>query len=453
MNRNVQLAVAAFVVIAVAAFGITGVALLLTDDEPADDDVIVDLPDIENPQYDADRVTSDRTPGTADIEMSSVATEKTVVVHAGSGLTQRDIAPLVNALIANGHEIELVGPTFQDDFVEPVPVFESDAAAQQGQPDDFDEPGVEELSEVGEKLEDAHGFVSLGVDSYEDEEREAIAEFVEDDGHVVMGIDPDQEFSMGGGLSDTFSALGAFTEPGYVYNLEENDLNYQRIYATPAGDGELTAGVGEVVFDTATPVQTANPAEVLEPLDGSELSTTREETDKPVLVRDGGVALVGDTGFMTPENTQRADNDQLVSNIADFLVESDRVVEDDDDEDDEDNRIPDDDDEADDDDDEVVTVAVGPDGENVFDPAVIEIEPGTTVVFEWHSDGHNLVPVFQQPDDLEWEGVEEIQDEGYVHEHTFEEDGIHEYVSEPHEEEFMFGTIIVGEPELEDEPP
>ena len=446
MRQNVQLAIAAFVVIAVAAFGITGTALLLTDDEPADDDIVADLPDIDNPQYDADRVTSDRTPGTADIEMSSLATEKTVVVHVGTGLAQRDIAPLLNPLISNGHEIELVGPAFQDDFEEPIPVFENDPVTQPVPPNDFDEPGLEELSEVGEKLEDAHGFVSVGVDSYDDAEREAIAGFIEDDGHVLMAVDPGQEFSLGGGLSDTFSTLGAFTEPGYVYNLEENDLNYQRIFATPAGDGELTAGVDEVVFDTATPVQTANPDEMLEPLDGSELSTTREETNKPVLVRDGGVALVGDTGFMTPENTQRADNDQLVSNIADFLVESDRVVEDDEDEDDD--RVPDDDEETED---ELVTVAVGPDGENVFDPAVIEIEPGTTVVFEWHSDGHNLVPAFQQPDDLEWDGVEEIQEEGYVHEHTFEEEGIHEFVSEPHEDDFMFGTIVVGDPALEGE--
>ena len=46
----------------------------------------------------------------------------------------------------------------------------------------------------------------------------------------------------------------------------------------------------------------------------------------------------------------------------------------------------------------------GPDGEPVFEPQVLEIEPGTTVRFEWDSGGHNLA-VVGQPDEEEMIGV------------------------------------------------
>jgi len=107
--------------------------------------------------------------------------------------------------------------------------------------------------------------------------------------------------------------------------MVENDLNYQRVYAEPTGNSSLTAGVDRAMFETVTPVGTAAAGGgVLRPSEGSQLSTTRAATDAPVLARDGGVVVVGDSDFLVPENTQRVDNDVLVGNLADFLVENDR---------------------------------------------------------------------------------------------------------------------------------
>lgn len=89
-------------------------------------------------------------------------------------------------------------------------------------------------------------------------------------------------------------------------------------------------------------------------------------------------------------------------------------------------------------------VVVGPEGDFVFEPEELTISSGTTVTFVWDSDTHNIA-VESQPEDADWEGHEEIENEGFEHEHTFEVPGEYEYVCEPHEAQGMTGTIIVEE--------
>jgi plastocyanin len=90
------------------------------------------------------------------------------------------------------------------------------------------------------------------------------------------------------------------------------------------------------------------------------------------------------------------------------------------------------------------TVLVGPDAQNVFEPASLEIPAGTAVTFVWESSGHSLV-VDSQPDGASWAGVSETQSSGYEHSHTFEVPGAYEYHCGPHEAFGMEGTITVTE--------
>lgn len=96
-------------------------------------------------------------------------------------------------------------------------------------------------------------------------------------------------------------------------------------------------------------------------------------------------------------------------------------------------------------------VQVGPDDSITFDPAELSIESGKTVEFSWESGGHN-VTVTDQPDGSDWTGVPELQDAGYTHSHTFDIDGVYEYVCEPHVDSGMRGQIVVGDTEDEDGP-
>lgn len=285
------------------------------------------MPAVENPQYSDDGLVADGTPGDADVRMSADVEPQTIVIdpgvepgpdrprpvpfgilNFGPETSSRDVMPLVNTLVENGHEVRIYTPP-------------NEREGPSGPP----RPGSngEQLSPLGKELADADAFVTFRTD-YDDRALEDIATFADEDGRVLVAREPDDAFDQPGGAG-LDSTLGVVTGPGYVYNLAENDLNYQRIFAEPAGRSSVTEGVERAMFPTASPVDAANATDsALIPIDGSKLSTTRADTNAPVLVQQGNVVMVGDTDFLVPENTQRADNDVLVGNLADFLVTNHR---------------------------------------------------------------------------------------------------------------------------------
>ena len=92
---------------------------------------------------------------------------------------------------------------------------------------------------------------------------------------------------------------------------------------------------------------------------------------------------------------------------------------------------------------DVVEIDVGgADGENVFEPAEIRIDPGTTVIWNWESGSHDLYPD-DIPTRSDWEGVDERQEPDYEHMHTFVHSGTYEYVCTPHEDDGMVGAVHV----------
>ncbi|OTF03919.1 DUF4350 domain-containing protein [Halorubrum sp. SD612] len=317
MTRVAPLA-AAFVVTLAAVTGGAAVAGYVTADGAAP------APAIQNDHYQNPDLIANDTPGQATVEMDASAGSQTVLVDpgvepatarpvlpfsliglGGGGVADRDIRPLANALIENGHEVGVYVPD----------------PDQQRRPA---RPGAEETTQLGERLAEADAFVTFQTD-YEPDELDAIESFVESGGHVVLATEPDAAYSQPGAAS-LDATLDVTTESGYVYNMEENDLNYQRVYAEATGDASLTEGVDRAVFPSATPVGTpAGGADVLRPIEGSELSTTRAPTDAPLLVRNDEVVMIGDSDFLSPDNARRADNDALIGNLADFLVTNDRT--------------------------------------------------------------------------------------------------------------------------------
>lgn len=292
MSHPKRLATAFVATFAVIVVGAAVVGFVATDGTaPA--------PSMENEHFTDEELINDRTPGDADVSMSAVEPPKTILVDTGAaggpfgapGVTERHIRPLSNVLIANGHEVSVYSP---------------------------DGPGT-----LGTELSDADAFVTFRSD-YSEADLEEIESFADDGNAVVSMTDPDEEFGLSGNVA-LDAHLGVSTEPGYVYNLEDHDLNYQRVYAEPDDDSELTEGVDRAVFPTATPVAVTGGSDVLRPSDGTQLSTTRAATDQPVAVQDDNVVKIGTTGFLTPENAQRADNDVLIGNLADMLVTTEGV--------------------------------------------------------------------------------------------------------------------------------
>jgi plastocyanin len=93
---------------------------------------------------------------------------------------------------------------------------------------------------------------------------------------------------------------------------------------------------------------------------------------------------------------------------------------------------------------ETETVIVGPGGDLVYEPASLEILPGTQVVFEWDSDTHNIVPE-SQPDDANWSGHNPIENTGFSYSYTFTVEGEYAYYCQPHRSAGMEATITVTE--------
>jgi halocyanin-like protein len=92
-----------------------------------------------------------------------------------------------------------------------------------------------------------------------------------------------------------------------------------------------------------------------------------------------------------------------------------------------------------------VTIAVGAsgnDGNFAFEPAAVQVDPGTTVVWEWTGKGgdHNVVA-----QDLDVESPMQGE-EGATHAAKFDGAGIAEYVCTPHEAMGMKGAVVVGNP-------
>ena len=94
---------------------------------------------------------------------------------------------------------------------------------------------------------------------------------------------------------------------------------------------------------------------------------------------------------------------------------------------------------------DTATVSVGVQGNGgafAFDPPAIHVDNGATVQFEWTGEGggHNVVSQGDGPLD----SGNAVSSAGVNYEHTFEEDGIYNYVCVPHEGLGMKGAVVVG---------
>ncbi len=86
-----------------------------------------------------------------------------------------------------------------------------------------------------------------------------------------------------------------------------------------------------------------------------------------------------------------------------------------------------------------VTIDNGTNGPDyAFEPAAIQVDPGTEVTWTWVSDGHSVESV---------DGPEEfdsgIENEGFEFSHTFDESGIVLYQCGPHQGIGHIGAVVV----------
>lgn len=94
-----------------------------------------------------------------------------------------------------------------------------------------------------------------------------------------------------------------------------------------------------------------------------------------------------------------------------------------------------------------------------FEPHVVQIKPGEAVTWTLKSGSHTTtayVPSNDKPrripDDAKGWNSGTLTEQGATFEHTFETEGVYDYYCASHESAGMLGSIVVGDPNLDDQP-
>jgi len=263
--------------------------------------------DVDAPSFNADESVATVPAESGELTMSADAEGTEVVIdtaHSAS-IDREALAPIVTTLTENGATVTYhLGPR------------------SGGQP-------------LNDSLADADAFVVLGGgSSYTDAQLDGLEAFSDAGGRVLVMNEPEKAstaasllgLSTGGSgvpspLAPMLSQYGLAYDNGYLFTQGEETLNYREVAGTPTGDADLTEGVDRAVFYEATPV---TGGETVITAEETTLSQTRRTGSYGVVARSGNVVAVGDTSVATQEFLYRADNEQLVGNLLDFLVSGEK---------------------------------------------------------------------------------------------------------------------------------
>ena len=176
---------------------------------------------------------------------------------------------------------------------------------------------LEEDGNLEEELKNASSFVViLPTGPFSEEEINETKHFVDGGGRLMMIADPTRESE----INALSSHFGIIFWNDYLYNLKDNDGNFQYIFLTDFKDNNITKDLEKIVFYTACSIVSEGNGIAF--TDENTYSSTKEIKGKyspVVLANDLKVLAIGDLTFlMEPYNV--LDNDQLISNIADYLT-------------------------------------------------------------------------------------------------------------------------------------
>ena len=230
----------------------------------------------------------------------------TLLVDAGHGndYSQQEVNSFLSKISQRGYDIDFLG-SFRS--------FGGTATLT----------GKAKIDDLKDKLRAADSFLVIQPRSeYTAEEVSVIRSFVlEKGGKLLLIADPTRDHninSLAGGFGITF-------RPDYLYNRVEYDLNFQDIFIREFSSDELTSGLGTVAFYTAGSLETAGSWLAVS---DSNVQSTLVKNIEPLypMVKsiDGGVVAIGDMTFMVPPQDGIYDNGKLVSNLANFLTQSER---------------------------------------------------------------------------------------------------------------------------------
>jgi hypothetical protein len=182
---------------------------------------------------------------------------------------------------------------------------------------------LEESASLEERLANASAYIVISpAIAFSWEEVEEIKKFVDNGGRLMLIDDPTRPAPESKDKMNTLSTeFGIVYRNDYLYNLKDNAGNFRYIYLTDFEDNGITKKLNKLVFYTACSISPLEKGIIF--TDENTYSSIREVPGRysPVVLTNSNVLAIGDLTFLTePYNV--LDNNQLISNIADFLTDT-----------------------------------------------------------------------------------------------------------------------------------
>ncbi len=186
-------------------------------------------------------------------------------------------------------------------------------------PDGGEEPPVddEESEEDESPLETIAFIIVSPTFEFQNEEMETIEKFTENGGKLLLIADPTRPHQM----SNLSIKLGLIFEPDYLYNMQENDINYRNIFITDFEESEITEDLNKLALYTTGSISSANGSiSYTDKNTFSSVLETRTRLSPIVLIQESGVLAIYDLTFFGEPYNGIADNNRFISNVADWLT-------------------------------------------------------------------------------------------------------------------------------------
>jgi hypothetical protein len=213
---------------------------------------------------------------------------------------QAEILTLLSRVADRGYDIEFVGDFNSMDDSERIPLLE-------------------------DRLRHADSFlIILPRDEYLGGDIAVLQRFVARGGKLLLIADPTRPHE----INTVGEPFGLEFQPDYLFNQVEYDLNFRHIYVRDFQPDQLTSGLNEIVLYAAGSIKSSG--EGLAFADANTQSTLTGTVGPTYSIASGedrNVLAVFDLTFMIPPHNSSLDNNQLISNIADYLTDSEREFE------------------------------------------------------------------------------------------------------------------------------
>ena len=186
------------------------------------------------------------------------------------------------------------------------------------------EEGEEEEEPAGEEeeLEEEPLIADVFIivcpqEEFSKEAKETVDEFVNNGGKLLLVADPTRSDEM----NRISLKFGLVFEADYLYNMKENDANYRNIFVAEFEENEITKGLQRIALYTAGSItSTDGSIAFVDENTFSSVIETRKRLSPIALVQESKVLAIYDLTFMTEPYNGILDNNQLISNIADWLA-------------------------------------------------------------------------------------------------------------------------------------